>query len=426
MIAEIFEAVYTFIRMDILTTLGLLLVVAFLGSKIFQYFGIPQVVGFIVIGVLFGPSFLNVVPLELTEELTFVSQLALGLIGFDIGSHLMVADLKRLGLSIIMIVLFEALGTFIIVSVGVYFLTQSIFTGLIFGALASATAPAATVDVLAEYDSAGPLTTSLLAVIGLDDAIALILFSISAAFAESMLTSAELPSVLSIMQVPMLDIAGSSALGLGLGLLLNRILCRMKTQHDAMAVAIGFVILGVGLSRSLGLSLILTTMLMGFALINRNPQHTRHVRFMVEQAAPIIYVLFFALIGARLQIDLLPAMGLIGLVYILLRSFGKFSGAWLGAKLGGADPVVRNNIGFGLLSQAGVAIGLAIESAGRFSKLGPAGRDLGLLVMSVITATTFIVQIIGPIFVKFAITRAGEVGKATSPADTWASEAIPD
>jgi Kef-type K+ transport system membrane component KefB len=405
-----------------LAIIGLIIAVSFLGSKLFQRFGVPQVVGFIVIGVLLGPSFLNIVPLELSEQLLFISEIALGLIGFDIGSHLLLGDLRRLGRSILFILFFEAIGTFVLVTLGIYALTQSLHTALIFGALASATAPAATVDVLAEYDAKGPLTTTLLAVVGMDDALALLLFSLAAALAESLLAQVGPPSLLQMLQLPLIEIGGSLVVGVGLGLLLDRIMCRMKVQHDAMAVSIGFVFLGVGLSVGFGFSLILTTMILGMVVVNRCPEHGRHIRFTIEQAGPVIYVLFFTLVGARFEIGLLPTMGLLGVAYVLLRSVGKFFGAWLGGTVGRAEPVVRNNLGLGLLSQAGVAIGLALSSARRFSAYGEEGQALGALIISVITATTFVVQMIGPICVKFAISRAGEIGRAALEHDAWASE----
>jgi len=407
---------------NILALIGLIIAVSFLGSKLFQRFGIPQVVGFIIIGVVLGPSFLNIVPLELSRELIFISEIALGLIGFDIGSHLLFGELRRLGRSILFILLFEAIGTFVLVALGIYALTQSLHTALIFGALASATAPAATVDVLAEYDAKGPLTTTLLAVVGMDDALALLFFSVAAAFAESLLAQSGPPSVLQMLQLPLVEIGGSLVLGVGLGLLLDQIMCRMKVQHDAMAVSIGFVFLSVGLSQAFGFSLILTAMILGMVVVNRCPEHGRHIRFTIEQAGPVIYVLFFTLVGARFQIGLLPTMGLLGVAYVVLRSTGKFFGAWLGGTVGGAEPVVRNNLGLGLLSQAGVAIGLALSSANRFSAYGEEGQALGALIINVITATTFVVQIVGPISVKFAISRAGEIGRATLEHDAWASE----
>jgi Kef-type K+ transport system membrane component KefB len=409
-----------------LAVIGLIIAVAFLGSKLFQRLGIPQVVGFIVMGVLLGTSFLKVVPLELAEELVFISEIALGLIGFDMGSHLRLGELRQVGRSLVFVLLFEAIGTFAIVTAGVYAITQSWHTALIFGALSSATAPAATVDVLAEYDAKGPLTTSLLAVVGMDDALALILYSVAAALAESLLVGSGTPSFLNIVKLPLVEIGGSVVLGLGMGLLLDLIMRRMARQHDAMAVSIGFVFLCVGLSQSLGFSLILTTMILGMVIVNRSPEHGRHIRFTIEQAGPVIYVLFFALVGARFQVALLPTMGLLGIAYVVLRSFGKYVGAWLGGTVGGAAPAVRNNLGLGLLSQAGVAIGLALASASRFSAYGEEGKALGDLIINVITATTFVVQIIGPICVKLAISRAGEIGRATVEHDAWASEGTPE
>jgi Kef-type K+ transport system membrane component KefB len=419
------DLINAFFNANLLSTIGLLIIVTFLGSKIFQRLGIPQVVGFILIGMLHGASFLRAVPPELIDQLTFISEIALGLIGYDIGSHLLVNDLRKLGRSILIILLFEALGTFALVTAGVYAITNSATTALIFGALSSATAPAATVDVLAEYDARGPLTTSLLAVVGLDDALALLLYSVTAALAEAMLIGSEFPSLAQILELPLLEIGGALILGMLMGLALDLVLQRMEKSHDGMAISIAFVFLAVGISETMAFSLILTTMVMGFVVINRDPEHGQHIRHTIEQTGPVIYVLFFALIGARFQVDLLPTMGLLGIAYVLLRSLGKFSGAWLGGRLGGAAPVVRNNLGFGLLSQAGVAIGLAIASANRFSAFGEPGEALGTLILSVITATTFVVQIIGPIFVKFAISRAGEIGKAKATAEDWASEGTP-
>ncbi len=420
------ELLNAFFNANLLSTIGLLIIITFLGSKIFQRLGVPQVVGFIVIGMLHGSSFLRAVPPELVDQLTFVSEIALGLIGYDIGSHLKFKDLRNLGKSILVILVFEALGTFVLVTIGVYALTQSSAAALIFGALSSATAPAATVDVLAEYDARGPLTTSLLAVVGLDDALALILYSVAAALAEALLIGSEFPSVVQILEFPILELSGSLILGIVIGLALDFILQRMEKSHDGMAVSIASVLLAVGISETMGFSLILTTMIMGFVVINREAEHGQHIRHTIEQTGPVIYVLFFALIGARFQVDLLPTMGLLGIAYVLMRSFGKFAGAWIGGRIGGAEPVVRKNLGFGLLSQAGVAIGLAIASASRFSALGAAGRALGVLIINVITATTFVVQIIGPIFVKFAISRAGEIGMAKATADDWITESTPD
>jgi NhaP-type Na+/H+ or K+/H+ antiporter len=394
---------------------GTIILVAFAIGQLFRRIGVPQVVGFIIAGVLLGPSVLSLVPPEFNDNLTFISEIALGLIGFDMGGHLRFSELRRLGKSILLIVLCEATGAFVLVGLGTYTVTQSIPSALIFGALASATAPAATVDVLAEYESAGPLTTTLLAVVGLDDGLSLVLFSVAAALAEASLRGT-MVSGFEMLRLPLLEIGESLAIGALFGLALNAIMGRLNGRHDNMAIAIAVVFICVGLAGPLHISLILTTMVMGMVVVNRDAAHGEYIRFTIEQAGPVIYVLFFALIGTRLRLELLPAMGLIGVLYVVLRSGGKYVGARLGGQLGGAEPAVRDNLGLALLSQAGVAIGLAMGSYTRFCECGALGEELGTLVLNVITATTLVVQIIGPIGVKLAITRAGEVGRARETA----------
>ncbi len=406
-------------ELDILALLGITIIAAFGVGQIFRRLGIPQVVGFIVAGMLLGPSFLHFIPSELNESLAFISEIALGLIGFDMGGHLRFSELRKMGKSILLIVLFEAFGAFALVGGGVYLITRSSHTALLFGALAAATAPAATVDVLAEYKAKGPLTTSLLAVVGLDDAISLLLFSVAAALAETMIGGGETLSVIQLLELPFFEIGGSLLVGLAFGLLLNLVMKGfhlLAREHDAIVIPIGVVFICAGLASIFDLSPILTTMTLGLVVVNWDSKNGQYIRYTIEQAGPVIYVLFFALAGARLRTDLLPAMGLLGIAYIVLRSGGKYVGAWLGGTLGKAEPAVRDNLGLALLSQAGVAIGLALGCQPRFCELGPEGEALGALILNVITATTLIVQIIGPIGVKLAITRAGEVGKADQSA----------
>ena len=413
------------IELNSLAIIGMIIVAAYLGSKLVQRIGIPQVVGFIVAGLLLGTSFLNIIPLEMVRELGFISEIALGLIGFEIGSHLRLSELRRMGRTILMILLGEAVGTFLLVAAGVYLLTRSDYTALIFGALAAATAPAATVDVLAEYRSKGPLTTTLLAVVGMDDVLALLLFSLAAALAESLLAKTGGLSLQQVVALPLREIGGALLLGIGVGLPFEWLLDRLKGRHAVYAYIVGTVLLVAGLANSIHASLILATMTMGLVVTNIGSDNSEYVACVVERVGPLAYTLFFALVGARFQIALLPQMGLLGLLYIVLRTTGKFGGAWLGGWLGKAPPAVRDNLGLGLLSQAGVAVGLALSIANRFDVYGPVGVALGELVVNVITATTFVVQMIGPVMVKLAITRAGEVGLDTAAEDEGVVPSVP-
>ncbi|MCD6424197.1 MAG: cation:proton antiporter, partial [Anaerolineales bacterium] len=249
------------LNLDVLTIIGIVIVLAYLGSKGLSRLGLPQVVGFILVGVFLGSSFLNIIPLSMTKELGFFSEIALGLIGFEMGSHLHIDELLSEGRTILLILIGEALGAFFLVAGGVYLLTGSDYTSLVFGALATATAPAATVDVLAEYRAKGPLTTTLLAVVGLDDAIALLLFSLTSTIAAFLLSGSEHISWLEIIKLPLREIFGAVVIGLVVGVVMHWILERLKKKEHALcAFIVGMIFLAAGMANSIGSSLILTTM----------------------------------------------------------------------------------------------------------------------------------------------------------------------
>lgn len=402
------------IALDILLLIGLTVLVAFMVGRLMRRLGIPQVVGFILAGLALGPSLLHVIPVELVENLDFVSELALGLIGFEMGLHLRLRKLRNLGFSLLVIVLFQAFLPFILVAGGVILLTGNTALGLLLGVLATATAPAATVDVLEEYKTDGPVTTSVIAVVGLDDALALILFSLVVPLVSSNFGHVESPSLLEILEVPFVEIGGSILVGILLGLPLAIYINKYCENGIARVVTIAVVFICAGLSRSLGLSLILTTMTLGVFIVNAVPRITTIMHQTIEEAA-VIYILFFALVGARfevLHVLLNQTALLLGAAYILLRALGKYGGTWVAGYLCRCDPVIRNNVGLALLSQAGVAIGLALSIAQRFAQYGPEGEALGTQVLTIVTATTFVVQLVGPILVKVAVSRAGEIGRA--------------
>ncbi|NDJ78668.1 MAG: hypothetical protein GYB65_20655, partial [Chloroflexi bacterium] len=307
--------------LDILALVGIVILVAYIVGQVFRQLRIPQVVGFIVAGTLLGPSFLHVVPNELNDNLTFVTELALGLIGFEMGEHLRFSELRKLGKSILIIVILQAIGAFTFVAGGVYLLTNSVPAALVFGSIAMATAPAATVDVLSEYGAEGPMTTTLLAVIGIDDALTLLVFSMTAAIVEPLLVNGASMSfgdllsgqgeisLIEMIELPFFEIGGSILVGMVFGFFLTQVMRRINThhaperrQHDAMSVSIAMIFIATGLSRSVDMSLILTTMVMGLVVVNRYPEHGHFIRFTIEQAGPVVYVLFFALVGAGLDI----------------------------------------------------------------------------------------------------------------------------
>lgn len=395
---------------DILLLLGLAILLGLSGGKSCKKLGSPLVVGYILIGVILGASVLGVFQPDLVDKLDVINYIALALIGFDIGGELSLDVLKKLGKSVGCITLLESFGAFALVTLAVLLLTRKLYIALIFGALACATAPAATVDVLREYKTTGALTSTVFAVVALDDAIAIIIYGFASAFAKMSISGYEQISFITIMSTPLMEIGGAIVLGILMGVILGYVTRQTHDRNELLILSLGSILICTGLANMFHFSLILANMAMGMTLINL-PFTDKRTFDVMSNISPPIYVLFFVLIGARLRVDLLPAMGVLGLTYILFRITGKSIGSFLGARVSGAEEVVTKYLGLCLFSQAGVAIGLAVQTWHEFQAYGVEGYQLGFLAINVIVATTLIFQVIGPILTKFAVVKAGEVGE---------------
>lgn len=396
--------------MNVLFLLGVATLVGFAGGRLFEKLRIPQVVGFIVVGVILGDSLTGVLKNDLLTSLTPLTELALGFIGFMVGGELKASVFKKYGIQFIVILFFEGLMATVVVGVAVTLLTGKAYLGILFGALASATAPAATVAVLWEYRAKGPLTTAIFAIVALDDGLALVLYGFAIAFAE-MLLGGEPFSLNLILQGPLREIFGSILLGGGLGWIGSYLLRIIINTEDILAFLVALILSISGLASMLGLSLILANMSLGVALANLLPEHKQKGFDIVKSFTPPIYIMFFLFVGARLQLGMLPKMGLVGLVYIAGRTVGKIVGVRMGAMVSHAHENVKKYLGWALLSQAGVAVGLALDIYYRLSGYGPAGFEAGYMILNVIVATTFVAEIIGPPCVKYAISKAGDIPK---------------
>jgi hypothetical protein len=306
----------------------------------------------------------------------------------------------------------------------IYAITRDLPMALIFGSMAPASAPAGTVAIIHEYKAKGSLTQALYAVVGFDDGLAIIIFGFAAAVSKSLL-QAEAPGHVSegffqMLKAPTVEILLSIVVGTVLGFLLCQLVRFIKSSRDMLIVVFGIVTLGTGLSMMWHLSLILTNMVIGFVLVNTRREALVHrVTAPLLEVMPLTFVLFFCLAGAHLQLAALPSLGLIGIAYILGRSGGLIGGARLGAMFGHVEEKIKKYVGLGILSQAGVAIGLALIVNAEFSGLGeivdgvPHGNLIGTKVITTITATCIVFEIIGPILAKYALGKAGELGKAT-------------
>jgi Kef-type K+ transport system membrane component KefB len=394
----------------VLLLAGLSLFLGWASGLLFNKIKIPQVVGFIVVGVLMGSSVFGVLNTETLDSLVFVNFLALGFIGFDIGGELSFRGLRKLGRPILWISLLEALGAFLLVTIAIYIYTQKLYLALIFGALASATAPAATVDVLREYQSSGPLTTTLFAVVGIDDGLAIAIYAFAAFFAKILLGGAESINAASVVLIPFGQILGALGIGFVIGLILLLLVRNITSRATILIFVIGTVLVTTGLANLLDMSLILANMAVGMTVINL-PRYGRPDLFEIARGiTPPLFILFFVLVGARLDLSQLASLGVIGLLYVVFRTVGKQSGTYVGARIGKAPRAVSRYLGLCLFSQAGVAIGLSIETALDFGAggFGSAGIELGAMAITVIAATTLVFQLVGPPCTRYAIIKAGE------------------
>ena len=397
--------------MDILVFVATAIIAGFVGGKISNKLKLPGVVGYLIMGLFLGPSFANLLNLEMLEKLGFFNDIALSLVAFVIGSEIRFGSLRKLGKGIVTIIFTESFGAFILVGLGVYLLTHKIYLALIFGAMAPASAPAGTAVVLQECKAKGPLTNALYAVVGLDDGLAIMIYAFAAGLAKVFMTHQHM-SLAGMVTKPLVEIGGSIILGGVIGYLLGFVLRKVYNKKEILAVSIGFILLCAGLANYFHFSLILANLSLGMVFANSFLLANRRTYQSINSITLPIFIIFFVIAGAHLQISLLPAMGVLGLVYIICRTCGLMGGAYIGASIAKSPTVIRKYLGMGILSQAGVAIGLAIMVTREFSGLGSVGKDLSIMVINTIAATTIIFEILGPIATKFAITKSGEAGKA--------------
>lgn len=390
--------------------IGLSLILGWAAGLACRKIKVPMVVGYIVVGIVLGKSLLGIFNNGNIKGLYFITYIALACIGFDIGGELALEKIRKLGKSIIYISLLETVGATVLVTIAVYLYTKKLYIAFIFGALAAATAPAATVDVLREYQSSGPLTTTTFAVVGIDDAYAVMIYAFASFFAKMLLSKKHLQVAEAVLK-PLGEIFGSLAIGAAIGLVFLFVVRKYTARRGLLVLTWGVIILTTGLTNWLHFSLILANMALGLTIVNATRWKRDDVFELIRGTTAPVFVIFFVLVGAQLDASKLVSLGVIGLLYIVFRSMGKMSGAYLGGVISDAPSNVRKYVGLCLFSQAGVAIGLSIQTAITFGggRYGHAGVDLGVMAISVIAATSLVFQLIGPPSTRYAIMKAGEV-----------------
>lgn len=393
--------------MNTLLALAIAIGVGLLFTRFINLIKLPHVTAYLIAGLVIGPYGLNVLTTELNTTLAILSDVALGFIAYSIGAEFKISYLKEIGMKPIVITFFEGCTASLFVFLTLWALGQPMPLCLALGAIAAATAPAATLMVVRQYRANGPVTKMLLPVVAMDDALGLMLYAIMMAIAGTIVSGAEL-SAMTLLVEPLGEIIGSLALGVALGLCLVLVLRFFHSRGNKLSLTIMFVFLAVGLSSVWGLSSLLVCMMLGATMVNLYSQS----EVMLEQCdrfTPPLFLIFFVLSGANLDLAVLPTVGVVGVAYVLARAIGKALGGTIGAAIERCDRNIVRYLGFTLIPQAGVAIGMARMSA-------TALPEFSAVINAVVLSGTLIYELTGPVITKIALTKAGEIQPAAGKA----------
>lgn len=371
-----------------------------LASKATKKVKLPNVTGYIIMGLIVGPYVLKLLPLQAIQDFAIISDVALGFIAFSIGGEFKLSYLKQVGKSPIIIAIAEALGAVLVVDLILILTGHDIAFSLVLGAIAAATAPAATLMVVRQYKAKGPVTNTLLPVVAIDDAVALMLFGISVAIAKAINSDGNV-SLIGTLLAPLFEIAGALVLGAVLGFILTSLTRWFTGRGNRISVVFSVILICIGVSNILGVSALLACMMMSAVYVNTSQEYAK-VFELVDRITPPIFILFFFISGAGLDIRILPTVGFIGVLYIVFRVIGKLLGVAVGAKISKASPVVTKYLGYTLIPQAGVAIGLA-------SVAMTVVPEYGARIQTVVLCGTIIYELVGPVITKLVLIKAGEI-----------------
>lgn len=387
--------------MNTLFYLAVAMLAGLLMTRVTRLVKLPNVTAYLIAGVLIGPCVFKLVPEAELNNFSIITEAVLGFIAFSIGDQFKLSSLKALGKSALIITALESLGAVVVVMSITLLLGFDPIVCVMLGALSASTAPAATLLIVRQYKTSGPLTDMLLPVVAADDATGLIAYSICVNIALGMVNHDPF-SVINTILIPLVDIVLALLVGALIGFALALSNKYFKSHTNRMSLAIAAVFLGVGVADHFGLSNLLLCMAMGAVYVNLRDDAERVLGCIDDWTYPL-FMLFFVISGAELNLATLPKVGLIGIIYIFARFGGKFLGSWIGGTITHQPPVVKDNIGWALMPQAGVAIGMATMA------LAQLPLEYGQQIQTVILSATLVYEIVGPIASKNALKRAGEI-----------------
>lgn len=405
------------VQMNTLLTIGLLLVIGYASGWLFDKIGLPKILAYIITGIVFSPNTSNLVNVNIIEATHPLMDVCLAFIAFEVGGALKWSKVKAHEKEILSITILASLIPFILITTSVYSIgilfpevipfdsNSLLILALLLGALASSTAPAATLAVIHQYKARGKVTSTILGVAALDDVLGIMLFSLVLAAIYTMSGSQT-----GIFGNPVLnalyEIGGSILVGALLGYLIDLLsrFFKMKSEGQWVVIVFSLMIFCAGISKQLHLDLLLSSMTMGIIVVNRCKQQHLIFKILERYTEDLIFLFFFILSGLHLDILSLPKALTLIVIFVVLRVLGKFLGTYIGASAVNSAPSIRKYTAGGLLPQAGIVIGLvlSIYQEAEF-------KDLSEILLTTIMGATVIHEIIGPIAAKYSLVKAGEI-----------------
>lgn len=382
--------------------LAIIISAGLVGAKALRRLRFPAVTAYLIIGVLIGPRMLNLIPSTITGFSSQISYFVLGVIAFSLGEHFTFRELKAAGRSVLWVSILEASGAWLIVTLTIMIYCSvshiPLHPALVMGAAAAATAPAATVMVIREYRARGIVTEMLLRVIAIDDAWCLI-FSALAITAAGALQAGVFNGALIL--TALWEIIAALLCGAALGFGLHYSSRFARTQEDVYVLLLGCILTIVGLSLLFALSPLLAAMAAGVVIANVSRKGSLYFD-LLRHIDAVLFLCFFVLVGANLEINVIPHVGILGILYLGFRVIGKITGVKLGALISGCDRRIGRYLWWGLIPQAGVALGVALSAKTLYPRYGE-------MIFTTIAATTVVYELIGPLCVRYGLKKAGEI-----------------
>ena len=369
-------------------------------GRLVKMVNLPNVTGYLIAGLLLGPSFTGFMPMEMVNSFSVISEIALAFIAFSIGNEFSLKYLKKVGISPLIIAIAESFGAIILVMASLILLGIDARLAIMLGAIAAATAPAQTIMVIKQYKAKGTLTSMLLSVVALDDAVALIGFGFAATVVNIMSSHLNTSILFSVLS-PVYEVLISFVIGAVLSVVMKILFRYFRKQTNRICIIVSIILFTYFVAEFLHGSSLLACMALGGVFVNIYEDIDEIIKIS-ERFTPPFYMVFFVISGAGFEISALKGIGFIGLIYVVMRVVGKITGAWFGGKITKQESKICKYLGPTLMPQAGVALGLIVIAAS-------AVPEYAAQIRVIVLCSTFIYSIIGPVAAKMALQRSGEI-----------------